>query len=189
MASLRVSQKTIGTVGNRIWHSAIPSATTLGRTWSSALTARRQSSDPRGFLAYSDLGVERILALDGNVGEVERLIDDWLADLMSYDDGHGTDLVPTLATYLDLGGRYDDTARALSVHRNTLRYRFGRITEISGRDLADVDTKLNLHLALRAWRLRRAPGAERLVRPSVASLPGRPCRAGHASRGSTARLR
>lgn len=41
-----------------------------------ALTARRQSSDPRGFLAYSDLGVERILALDGNVGEVERLIDD-----------------------------------------------------------------------------------------------------------------
>lgn len=108
---------------------------------------------------------------------------------MSYDDGDGTDLVPTLATYLDLGGRYVDTARALSVHRNTLRYRLDRITEISGHDLADVDTKLNLHLALRAWRLRRAPGAQRLVRPSVASLPGRPCRAGRASRGSTARLR
>ena len=41
-----------------------------------ALTTRRQSRDPRGFIAYSDLGVERILALDGNVGEVERLIDD-----------------------------------------------------------------------------------------------------------------
>ncbi|WP_322921743.1 PucR family transcriptional regulator [Nocardioides renjunii] len=120
-----------------------------------ALTARRQSSDPRGSVAYSDLGVERILALDGNVGEVERLIDHWLADLMNYDDGHGTDLVHTLAMYLDLGGRYADTARALSVHRNTLRYRLSRITAISGHDLADVDTKLNLHLALRAWRLRR----------------------------------
>lgn len=76
---------------------------------------------------------------------------------MSYDDGDGTDLVPTLATYLDLGGRYVDTARSLSVHRKTLRYRLGRIIEISGHDLADVDTKLNLHLALRAWRLRRAP--------------------------------
>ncbi|WP_165807268.1 helix-turn-helix domain-containing protein [Nocardioides currus] len=65
--------------------------------------------------------------------------------------------MPTLATYLDLGGRYDDTARELSVHRNTLRYRFGRIAEISDHDLADVDTRLNLHLALRAWRFRRAP--------------------------------
>ncbi|MET0859604.1 MAG: helix-turn-helix domain-containing protein [Microbacterium sp.] len=120
-----------------------------------ALTARRQSSDPRGFIAYSDLGVERILALEGNASEIDRLIDDWLGDLMSYDDGHGTDLVHTLATYLDLGGKYDDTAQALSVHRNTLRYRLGRISEISGHDLTDVDTKLNLHLALRAWRLRR----------------------------------
>jgi hypothetical protein len=121
-----------------------------------ALTALRQSSDARGFIAYSDLGVERILALDGNVGEVERLINDWLGDLMCYDDDHGTDLVPTLATYLDLGGKYDDTARALFIHRNTLRYRLSRITEISGHDLADVDTKLNLHLAVRAWRLRHA---------------------------------
>ena len=130
----------------------IPRAYEQART---ALTARRQSSDPRGFIAYSDLGVERILALDGNVGEVERLINDWLGDLMRYDDGEGTELVPTLAAYLDLGGRYDDTARALSIHRNTLRYRLSRISEISGHDLAHVDTKLNLHLALRAWRFRR----------------------------------
>lgn len=122
-----------------------------------ALTARRQSSAPHGFISYADLGVDRILALDGNAGEVERLINDWLADLMSYDYRQGTDLVLTLATYLDHGGKYDDTARALSIHRNTLRYRLGRITEISGHDLSDVDTKLNLHLAVRAWRLRRAP--------------------------------
>ena len=121
-----------------------------------ALTTRRQSRDPRGFIAYSDLGVERILALDSNVAEVERLINDWLADLMCYDDDHGTDLVPTLATYMDLGGKYDETSRELSIHRNTLRYRLSRITEISGHDLADVDTKLNLHLAVRAWRLRHA---------------------------------
>lgn len=112
-----------------------------------ALTARRQSTDPYGFIAYADLGVDRILALDGNADEVERLINDWLGDLLTYDDGQGTDLVPTLATYLDHGGKYDETARALSIHRNTLRYRLSRITEISGHDLADVETKLNLHRA------------------------------------------
>lgn len=120
-----------------------------------ALRARRQSRTPYGFIAYADLGVDRILALDGNADEVEHLIDDWLADLLCYDDRQGTDLVPTLAAYLDHGGKYDETAATLTIHRNTLRYRLGRITEISGHDLADVETRLNLHLAARAWRLRR----------------------------------
>jgi DNA-binding PucR family transcriptional regulator len=44
----------------------------------------------------------------------------------------------------------------LSIHRNTLRYRLGRIAQISGHDLADVETRLNLHLATRAWRLHSA---------------------------------
>ena len=42
------------------------------------------------------------------------------------------DLVNTLARYLDAGGNYDQTSRALSIHRSTLRYRLGRIREISG---------------------------------------------------------
>lgn len=37
-ASLRVSRNTIGTVGTRIWQSAMQSATTLGRTRSSLKT-------------------------------------------------------------------------------------------------------------------------------------------------------
>ena len=68
--------------------------------------------------------------------------------------------MPTLAAHLNHGGKYDDTARALSIHRNTLRYRLGRITEISGHDLAHTETKLNLHLAARARRLRRASMGE-----------------------------
>ncbi|WP_223277901.1 helix-turn-helix domain-containing protein [Janibacter sp. YB324] len=43
----------------------------------------------------------------------------------------GTDLAPTLAAHLDHGGQYDDTAATLSIHRNTLRYRLSRITEIT----------------------------------------------------------
>ncbi|WP_067434613.1 PucR family transcriptional regulator [Nocardioides jensenii] len=125
-----------------------------------ALRARQQSPKPYGSIAYADLGVDRLLALDANADEVERLVSDWLGDLLSYDRRHGTELVLTLAAYLDHGGKYADTAAALSIHRNTLRYRLSRITEISGHDLTDVETKLNLHLAARAWRLRRAPVGE-----------------------------
>lgn len=122
-----------------------------------ALTARQQSSKPYGATAYADLGVTRILAIEENAAEVERLISDWLGGLLDYDKLHGTDLVPTLAAYLDRGGNYDETARALSVHRNTLRYRLARITKISGHDLIEVDTRLNLHLATRAWMQRHQP--------------------------------
>jgi hypothetical protein len=122
-----------------------------------ALVTRQASDQPWGHVAYSDLGVDRILAVEENAGEVARLITQWLDELITYDHTHRADLVPTLATYLDRGGKYEETARALSIHRNTLRYRLSRIAEICGHDLTDAETRLNLHLATRAWRLRAIP--------------------------------
>jgi DNA-binding PucR family transcriptional regulator len=43
----------------------------------------------------------------------------------------------------------------LAIHRSTMRYRLGRIRDISGHDLNEVDTRFNLHVATRAWRLLR----------------------------------
>ncbi|QNF92822.1 hypothetical protein H7A72_08160 [Janibacter sp. YB324] len=51
-----------------------------------ALRARQQSRDPYGFIASADLGVDRLLALGGNADEGERVISDWLGDLLCYDD-------------------------------------------------------------------------------------------------------
>jgi sugar diacid utilization regulator len=124
-----------------------------------ALAARRLSRDAYGAAAYADLGVIRVLALEENAAEIERLISDWLGTLIRYDADRGTDLVATLAAYLDLGGTYGETAKALSIHRNTLRYRLARITEVSGHVLTDPETQLNLHLATRAWRFRRPAAA------------------------------
>lgn len=72
---------------------------------------------------------------------------------MTYDRDHNAELVKTLTRYLDAGGNYDDTARMLNIHRSTLRYRLSRIREISARDLQDVNTRLNLHLATKIVRV------------------------------------
>jgi hypothetical protein len=131
-----------------------------------ALSALQQSSAPHGATAHANLGVLRILAVEENAREVDDLIEDWLDALIKYDAEHGTEFLLTLAVYLDQGGSYADTARALFIHRNTLRYRLRRITEISRHDMSDVDTRLNLHVATRAWRLRRAgPGSTLARRP------------------------
>jgi len=65
------------------------------------------------------------------------------------------DLVRTLEAYLDSGGALAEAAGTLTVHRNTLLYRLGRIGEIIDVDLRDVEQRLNLHVALKAYRLKQ----------------------------------
>lgn len=77
--------------------------------------------------------------------------------LLRYDREKKADLVMTLTQYLDCGGNYDATAQSLTIHRSTLRYRLGRIRDISGRDLQNVEDRLNLHLATRIVRVAGAP--------------------------------
>ncbi len=81
---------------------------------------------------------------------------EWLGPLIDYDAEHGTQLVLTLSEYLDCGGNYDASARALSVHRSTLKYRLRRIREVSGHDLGRPDIQFNLQVATRAWRTLEA---------------------------------
>ena len=83
---------------------------------------------------------------------VERFVHQWLGSLIDYDSRKPAELVPTLSQYLECGGSYDATAAALSVHRNTLKYRLQRIRGISGHDLGNPGTNFNLHLATPAWQ-------------------------------------
>jgi DNA-binding PucR family transcriptional regulator len=99
---------------------------------------------------FDQLGVYGILAEVEEVNTVDRFVQQWLGRLLEYDARKGSDLVETLGRYLELGGNYDATARDLSVHRSTLKYRLQRIREISGLDLGDPDTRFHLQLATRA---------------------------------------
>lgn len=101
---------------------------------------------------FDDLGVYRILGQVDDIGSIEGFARQWLGPLLVYDDAKHGDLVATLDRYLELGGHYAATAEALSIHRNTLKYRLRRITSVSGHDLADPETRFNLQLATRAWR-------------------------------------
>jgi DNA-binding PucR family transcriptional regulator len=83
---------------------------------------------------------------------------EWLGALMDYDDSKHADLVRTLISYLEHGGSYDDTAKAMHIHRSTQRYRLARVRELTGRDVRDIDTRFNLHAATRAWRFLNPEG-------------------------------
>jgi sugar diacid utilization regulator len=121
-----------------------------------AMRLQKASGAAERTSVFADLDVLRMLASVDDLSDVEEFVGRWLGPLASYDERKGTDLVQTLSQYLQHGGGYEATSRALSVHRSTLKYRLQRIRELTGLDLSDPETHFNLELATRAWLTLRA---------------------------------
>jgi sugar diacid utilization regulator len=121
-----------------------------------ALRVQKTAGGPDGITLFDDLGIYKILATAGDTSAMERFVTEWLGALIDYDAEHGTPLVLTLSEYLDCGGGYDASAKALSVHRSTLKYRLQRIRKVSGYDLGLPHVQFNLQVATHAWRTLQA---------------------------------
>lgn len=121
-----------------------------------ALRIPEGSGHRQAAVVYDDLGVYQLLSEVSDLTGVDAFVRRWLGPLLDYDARRGSSLVLSLSHYLDSGGRYDTAAETLAIGRSTLRYRLARIRELSGHDLADPDTRFQLHLATKAWFTRRA---------------------------------
>ncbi|MGW7105838.1 PucR family transcriptional regulator [Streptomyces xanthophaeus] len=76
-----------------------------------------------------------------------------LGPLRDHDSRHRTDLLPTLEAFLECDGSWSRCAARLHLHVNSLRHRMARIEQLTGRDLAELETRLDFLAALRAgWR-------------------------------------
>ena len=139
-------------------HEAIALAVSaLGRlAHRGGLDADGKSGDGAGVLIqvpHALLGEGRAVAVvfawdDGARPLVER----HLGPLVEHDSARKAALVATLRAYLETGEQ-QQAAQRLRVHPNTLRYRLDRIREITGLDLEDPETRLNLAVALRVQSL------------------------------------
>lgn len=102
-------------------------------------------------VAVPELGLTGLLA---GVTD-ERLVEfaqRHLGPLLEHDREKGGSLVQTLRAYLETGEQ-QGAARRLKVHPNTLRYRLDRVREITGAELDDPETRLNLAVAIRVQGL------------------------------------
>lgn len=116
--------------------------------------------DRGGLVDLASLGPLPLLGLDEDAGA--HLAEKYLP---LFDIGpSGREVLDTVAVFLDNGQRVDDTAAALFVHRNTVRNRLLRFTELSGLDLDRTDD-----LVLGWWLVHRDRAAR-----VAADRPGRP---------------
>ncbi|WP_171027412.1 GAF domain-containing protein [Pseudarthrobacter sp. NamE2] len=79
-----------------------------------------------------------------------------LGPLLDYDRRRGTQLVPTAWTFLENDGSMAAAANALQIHANTLRQRLDRIDNVLGESWRRGGRSLDVHVALRLWRLQSA---------------------------------
>jgi purine catabolism regulator len=96
--------------------------------------------------------VDRLLArLQGNP-DLRTFVDQRLLPLVDHDSRRSSKLLPTLEALLEHEGRKAETARVLHLERQSLYHRIQRIETLLNADLGDPDTRLGLHLAVRARR-------------------------------------
>lgn len=87
--------------------------------------------------------------LRGLTRERPHLLAGRIRALVESDATRNTDYVATLLAYFDSACDLPRAARAMFVHRNTLRYRLRKIVELSGLDLDDPVERLVAELQLR----------------------------------------
>jgi purine catabolism regulator len=102
-------------------------------------------------VAVPDLGLTGLLAGVSDDRLVE-FAERHLGPLTEHDRTRSGNLLETLRAYLETGEQ-QAAARRLKVHPNTLRYRLDRIREVTGVELENPETRLNLAVALRVHML------------------------------------
>jgi hypothetical protein len=76
--------------------------------------------------------------------------------LLDHDGHKGANLTETAWLFLETNMSLARTSEQLHIHRNTVRQRLERISRVIGEDWLDNTRRLDLHLALRIWRLQEA---------------------------------
>jgi purine catabolism regulator len=90
------------------------------------------------------------LFLPRTLGEAASAADRILGPLIAYDQEHSTDLLHSLAVFLEHNRSWQRSAEALHVHKQTLVYRMHRVERLTGRDLHETADVVQFWLALMA---------------------------------------
>jgi sugar diacid utilization regulator len=106
-------------------------------------------------LAFEQTGAYRLLlsAMTENPAELQRFYAETVEPLLAYDEQYETELLRTLATFLEADGNVAGTAQRLFTHRHTIYYRLERVRELSGLDVSSSDGREKLSLGLKAMRV------------------------------------
>ncbi|MFC7330460.1 PucR family transcriptional regulator [Marinactinospora rubrisoli] len=136
----------------------VPDLPSAGRSAGAAISGLRAAlawPDAPRPVSAEDLLPER--ALDGDAAARRRLVEGVFRPLQRA----GSPLLDTLAVYLEHASSLEATARMLFVHPNTVRYRLGRVADLTGFAPSDGRGSFVLRVAMALGRLAERDAAAR----------------------------
>jgi hypothetical protein len=115
------------------------------------LAASATTSGNREVVRYDCSPVAVLVASEHEVSD--DLMQALLGRLLALPSRERDQLLLTLRTWFDNGGSSSETARELGCHRNTVRYRLGKVADLTGKSLLHPISVAELYLALEAHRV------------------------------------
>lgn len=91
--------------------------------------------------------------LPRTVAEGDVIVRQLLGPIIDYDDANGAQLVDSLRVFFEANRSWQEGARRLGVHKQTLVYRMRKVEDLTGVSLRDFGGQAELYFALRTWRL------------------------------------
>ncbi|TAA73086.1 PucR family transcriptional regulator [Planococcus salinarum] len=118
-----------------------------------ALDIGRRKKGKGNRMLYEDTRVDRILLNLTQNDELKKIITATIDPILQYDQQRNMDLINTFSAYNKYHGNVSQTARALSLHRQSLLYRLRKIESLTNLSLIDPDDLFLLDLSIKTWKL------------------------------------
>lgn len=125
----------------------------VGQLWKSYEQAKLivenfSKANNSSIIHYDDLGLYRIFSFDGLQSELVEFYSATIKPLVEYDKANNSELVKTIKYYFQCNGNMKKMSEKMFMHYNTIIYRLQKIKDITGMDIEDYNSRLNLEIAL-----------------------------------------
>ena len=115
-----------------------------------AADAARSLPGNRPFVTTADIRLRGLVHLLRDDPRLQSYAERELGSLVAHDERHQTDLIATLAAYLEAGGNKSAAAAAVHTTRATFYHHLSRIEKILKCDLGSPESRYSLYVALLA---------------------------------------
>jgi len=114
-----------------------------------ALAAADYNNSCSGVLReFDSCKLKILLSKLNSIPDLVRYLHPSIATLRKYDKCNRSELLKTLACYLDHCQNQSAAAKALNIHRTTMVYRLDKIKEVTGIDFSDIENTFHIQLSL-----------------------------------------
>ena len=103
---------------------------------------------------YSDMGIYKLIVPNLHTGTMQEYMEEYLGPLFE-EEGQDGELLRTAVSYVMTGGDILKTAEQLYCHKNTIRYRIGKLQEKLDPDSSEKEFWQNLAAAVKIYLLMK----------------------------------